>query len=533
MSEMEESESDTNKPLETMDGEPENLETSETSTVNDTVNTTLASSPCIPEDVPTPTKEGESGDNNSQLPISNVTPSPQTRDPHSPEEEGKRRYRVLYKEMKRVYLASQQSMEKERDELHGKISKYAAESDEWKEKYEAALDESELGKKLDNLSVEYGTVCESNEILRNEMEEMKKNYEKIIAEKDELLSKQSSEINEERLCYGLHKITSEENIVRLKPKSKKAKTTSEGETLSCEYGECGSKNVDLILCNMCNKWVCEDCNDVQVAKLKPILNRCKTIHFLCKKCDEKIGSKPTVEDESAGQPPKDTDLLTSLKAILDKKVTQMESKIEKVIDKKLGDKLNAITTREENGDENDTGQGSTIATSYAKVLEVPAEVRKVLQEVKNDEKVEKSEQEKRSQNFIIHGAEEIGENSEEIQSNDNQYIKDILKKLSVKAEAKSVTRLGQPNEKKMRVLKVVMKTEAEKDSVMANLRKLKGTEEEFGKISVTRDYTSSERDQIKEYTTKAAKQNEEDPTRVYKVRGDPKNGLKIISYKRM
>ena len=78
-----------------------------------------------------------------------------------------------------------------------------------------------------------------------------------------------------------------------------------------------------------------------------------------------------------------------------------------------------------------------------------------------------------------------------------------------------------------------MKTEAEKDSVMANLRKLKGTEEEFGKISVTRDYTSSERDQIKEYTTKAAKQNEEDPTRVYKVRGDPKNGLKIISYKRM
>ena len=115
--------------------------------------------------------------------------------------------------------------------------------------------------------------------------------------------------------------------------------------------------------------------------------------------------------------------------------------------------------------------------SFAKVLQVPAEVRKVMQEVRNDEKVELSEQEKRSQNFIIHGAEEIGENADEIKGNDKQYIKDILEKLQVNAEAKSVTRVGQPNEKKMRVLKVVMKSEADKDEVMANLRRLKGTED--------------------------------------------------------
>ena len=84
----------------------------------------------------------------------------------------------------------------------------------------------------------------------------------------------------------------------------------------------------------------------------------------------------------------------------------------------------------------------------------------------------------------------------------------------------------------MRVLKVVMKSEAEKDNVMANLRRLKGTEDDFGKISVTSDYTRSERDKINEFLTKATRQNEEDPTRVYKVRGDPKNGLRIISYKR-
>ena len=354
----------------------------------------------------------------------------------------------------------------------------------------------DLKAKLRTSSTQYGKVSESNEQLRNEMEEMKKNYEKIIVEKDELLNQRSSDNNEDKICYGLHKITSEEDLFRLKPKTKKGKTTN-GEKLSCEYSDCGSENVDLILCNMCNKWVCEECNDVQVAKLKPIMNRCKTIHFLCKTCDGKIGSKSTEEDVTTSQPSNDTDLLTSLKVMLDKKVTQMESKIEKVIDKKLGDKLAATIACDVNNNVDETGEGTTVATSYAKVLQVPAEVRKVLQEVKNDEKVEKSEQEKRSQNFIIHGAEEIGENSDEIQSNDKQYIKDILKKLKVTAVAKSVTRLGQPNEKKMRVLKIVMKTDAEKDRVMANLRNLKGTEEEFGKIREKSDYTSTERDKIR------------------------------------
>ena len=152
----------------------------------------------------------------------------------------------------------------------------------------------------------------------------------------------------------------------------------------------------------------------------------------------------------------------------------MESTIEKVIDKKLGEKMAGFTTQEDTSSDGEAGERSTSGMSFAKVLQVPAEVRKVMQEVRNDEKVELSEQEKRSQNFIIHGAEEIGENADEIKGNDKQYIKDILEKLQVNAEAKSVTRLGQPNEKKMRVLKVVMKSEADKDNVMAIHRRLKG-----------------------------------------------------------
>ena len=151
--------------------------------------------------------------------------------------------------------------------------------------------------------------------------------------------------------------------------------------------------------------------------------------------------------------------------------------------------------------------------SYAKVLQVPAEVRKIMEEARNDAKVERVEQEKRSQNFIIHGAEEVGDNADDINKNDAQYIQDILRKLTVSAEPESITRLGQPNDRKMRTLKIFMKSCEDKELVMGNLRKLKGTEEVFGKISVTHDYSNTDREKIKKFATKARLQGQQDPTR--------------------
>ena len=75
-----------------------------------------------------------------------------------------------------------------------------------------------------------------------------------------------------------------------------------------------------------------------------------------------------------------------------------------------------------------------------------------------------------------------------------------------------------------------MKTPKDKDDVLANLTKLKGTEEEFGRISITSDYTKTERDQIRAMSEKAKAQTATSKDHVYKVRGDPKNGLKIVSF---
>ena len=65
---------------------------------------------------------------------------------------------------------------------------------------------------------------------------------------------------------------------------------------------------------------------------------------------------------------------------------------------------------------------------------------------------------------------------------------------------------------------------------MGNLRRLKNTELEFGKISITDDYTNTEREKIKEFALRAREQCKSDPTRVFKVRGDPKNRLRIIPF---
>ena len=77
-----------------------------------------------------------------------------------------------------------------------------------------------------------------------------------------------------------------------------------------------------------------------------------------------------------------------------------------------------------------------------------------------------------------------------------------------------------------------MKTIDDKTKIMSSLNRMKGTEEIFGKSSIREDYTNSERDEIKTWVQKAKDKSEIDPEHIYKVRGDPKNGLRLVSFTR-
>ena len=63
---------------------------------------------------------------------------------------------------------------------------------------------------------------------------------------------------------------------------------------------------------------------------------------------------------------------------------------------------------------------------------------------------------------------------------------------------------------------------------MSNLCKLKGSEREFGKISITDDYTASEREQIRKFSQLAKEKTETTEGKLFKVRGTPKNGLRVV-----
>ena len=154
--------------------------------------------------------------------------------------------------------------------------------------------------------------------------------------------------------------------------------------------------------------------------------------------------------------------------------------------------------------------------------------KKAIREIKNDDKIEELEIEKRSKNIIIHGAKEIGENTNDVKKEDQGYVKNILEILGIPTPPESVLRLGKPNEGKKRPLKVTMTSKEEKANVMSSLGKLKGTEDVLGRISVTDDYTATEREEVKQWVMKAKEKNEQDSDKVYKVRGDPKNGMRLI-----
>ena len=233
----------------------------------------------------------------------------------------------------------------------------------------------------------------------------------------------------------------------------------------------------------------------------------------------------------AGNP--DFDAISKLEEVMKRKLeevgTTMVSKVKIIIDEKLTAVDNKMATINPGNENIEVG---TSGSTFSKVLQLPAEVKQIMQDAKNEEKVHEKEQERRAKNFIIHGADEVGNNIDEIKVNDIEYIAQILMKIGTNSKPESIARLGKPNETNKRTMKIVMNTRQDKERVMANLNKLKDTEEEFGKIRITDDYTNTEREQIRMWVKKAEEKSSSDTKRVYRVRGDPKNGLRLVSFLR-
>ena len=374
-----------------------------------------------------------------------------------------------------------------------------------------------------------------------EHENLIEDYEKAINCKDEEIAAQKETINRLRnnTCVsntGFNRRISEDDTFRMKPKKRGSEKNLNENVSTCEYLGCESTNIDLIKCNICSKYVCEECNEVPVSKLKQVMKKCKTIYFICKACDDIKYDSTDYEVQNAANK---EDCVSSTREItntIDSKLKQFSSdildKVTKIVVEKLnmlGNQLQTLTNILEKVNEN--------CKSFKDVLmeNIPhsnatTNFKSIINESRNEQLVQEMERKLRATNIIIHGVQEFLPENEDI--NDAEFINALFKTMGIDTRPESITRLGKPDPNKSRPIKLKMKSESDKDSFMARIPNLKNAEDRFNKISVTENYTAEERETIRKKVTEARNKSETEGEGkyVWKVRGSPKNGLRLIRF---
>ena len=354
------------------------------------------------------------------------------------------------------------------------------------------------------------------------------------------------------------------------------------ESNGCEVSGCDRSNIDLIKCNMCGNLVCEDCSGVKIAKLRPLMNQCTTLYFACPNCDALLRDtsdvnvydtlKGTIEalKEELGTCEKDNDKLTQqvrtmddhqsslqllleerenslheteaklasleqnpvaeetrsspakIEELINKRFDKIDENIDVLIEKKLAGIL-PLTTNEATA----TGD-KPLFSSIVGASSAPAAHASAVAKTRNDELVEKQEQDKRINNIVIYGISEETDPDTSLKVKDTNFVKSFLEAIEANVEPKAIIRLGNENAEKKRPVKLIMKTAEDKEQVMKNLNKLKNADTALRGISVRDDYTLEERKLIRAMNEEAKKRNEAEKVTHWKVRGTPKNGLKVV-----
>ena len=105
--------------------------------------------------------------------------------------------------------------------------------------------------------------------------------------------------------------------------------------------------------------------------------------------------------------------------------------------------------------------------------------KNIIKAAKNDDLVEKQQREIRSVNLIIHGISETTDDTINSVAYDNEYVASFSATIDADVNPKTTFRLGIPDEKKKRPLKLVMSSSSDKDIIMSKLGHLKHAEDRF------------------------------------------------------
>ena len=216
---------------------------------------------------------------------------------------------------------------------------------------------------------------------------------------------------------------------------------------------------------------------------------------------------------------------TDLENLINQRLDKIEESIDQLITNKLTESSKQVEQIEAKID-GVIGNNKSFAESITDNLTVNS-ITSAIKTNKNHEIIQEKEREKRSTHIIIYGVSEASDNSPK--EHDDNFVTSFLNTIGVVVvRPRQIIRLGKPNEKKKRPLKLVMNSDADKDTIMSRLCNLKDAEEVYRTVSVRDDYTIEERQLIREWLTKAEEKNKEENTQAWRVRGTPKNGLRLV-----
>ena len=231
----------------------------------------------------------------------------------------------------------------------------------------------------------------------------------------------------------------------------------------------------------------------------------------------------------------------NLAQIVSRKIEEVEKSLKLLIlaevdkcNKNFEEKLSEVVTVNKTYAESLNLDGSLTATGSSARPATPSstpDIRAIMREEENAKLADETDKKRRACNFIVHGVvESMNPDKEVMKKHDTDVVNKLIGDLGLNVELKAIFRIGNATgDTAKRPIKVILDSEAQKDSVMENLRNLKGNNEYKG-ISVTDDNTRKDRELIKEWATKAKEANEkEDPDSQFewKVRGTPKNGMSL------
>ena len=261
---------------------------------------------------------------------------------------------------------------------------------------------------------------------------------------------------------------------------------------------------------------------------------------LKKRIDELLASKvvSTAEPSNIASEPTASESMNNeggmgyLIETIEKKISKgfetIQSNVENMINNKLS-KLNLERTCESN-------QQHSYANAVGNATPGIINDRRTQMVVnRNEEMEEERDRKSRAKNIIIHGKFEIGN------ADDKFFSDNLIKELQIGApKINQIERIGKETEggngsTLKRPIKLTMNSEEDKDKVLNNLKALKD-KPLYKRISITADYTYSERQLVRDYRERANQKNDNETANqtnyIWRVRGTPKNGLRLMRFVR-